>query len=210
MDGGYDSGYRACKCFWGTEPSSLVMRLSLIVDSFLGLDVLDAGCGEGKNALFLAARGGFVRACDVSEFAIANARELATTRAVEGVRFEVKDVRELQLQANRFDVVIAYGLLHCLRGRSEVSSLCRRLQSATRVGGYLILCAFNDRRQDLTAHPGFSPTLLAHDTYKDLFVDWTLIECSDSDLTETHPNNGIEHTHSMTRLLAKKHVQEQS
>jgi hypothetical protein len=27
IDGGYDSGYSVCPCFWGSEPGSLVARL---------------------------------------------------------------------------------------------------------------------------------------------------------------------------------------
>ena len=61
IDGGYDSGYRACPCFWGSDPGSLVSRLATIVPSFTGLQVLDAGCGEGKNAIFLAGKGAWLR-----------------------------------------------------------------------------------------------------------------------------------------------------
>jgi cyclopropane fatty-acyl-phospholipid synthase-like methyltransferase len=203
-DGGYDTGYRSCRCFWGTEPGSLVMKLSQVITSFVGLDVLDVGCGEGKNAMFFAARGAVVRAVDISEIAIDHARELASASRVYDILFDVKDARDLGLSPNQFDVVVAYGLFHCLGERDEISSVCTRLQSATRTGGYFILCAFNSRRQDLTAHPGFAPTILAHDDYAAMFSGWEILECTDKDLTEIHPNNGIQHTHSMTRILAKK------
>ena len=75
----------------------------------------------------------------------------------------------LSIRALSFDVVIAYGLMHCLPDEREVRSLCALLQEATKESGYLILCAFNDRFQDLSAHPGFTPTLLPHATYLDMF-----------------------------------------
>jgi tellurite methyltransferase len=203
-DGGYDNGYRACRCFWGTEPGSLVVKLSKVITSFRGLNVLDVGCGEGKNAMFFAARGAVVRAVDISEIAIARARELSSASGVNGILFDVKDVRNLRLSPDQFDVVVAYGLFHCLGDRSEIASICRQLQSAIRAGGYFILCAFNSRRQELTAHPGFTPTILGHEDYVGMFSGWEILDSTDKNLTEIHPNNGIEHTHSMTRLLAKK------
>jgi 2-polyprenyl-3-methyl-5-hydroxy-6-metoxy-1,4-benzoquinol methylase len=203
-DGGYDIGYGACECFWGTQPGSLVVKLGDSIKTFTGLSVFDAGCGEGKNSLFCAARGATVLGVDVSELAIAHARDQASATGNLSVRFEVSDVRDLPAGQGQYDVVIAYGLFHCFSGREEIEAVCGNLQSAIREGGYFILCAFNDRQQDLSAHPGFSPTLLHHDHYRNLFAEWELIDCTDSDLTETHPHNAIRHTHSMTRLLARK------
>jgi tellurite methyltransferase len=52
--GGYDDGYRACACFWGQRPGSLVPRLLEHIPDPAGVTVLDAACGEGKNAIYLA------------------------------------------------------------------------------------------------------------------------------------------------------------
>ena len=53
--GGYDDGYRNCPCFWGTEPGSLRKSCCAIhvVSVSRASPMLDAGCGEGKNAAFL-------------------------------------------------------------------------------------------------------------------------------------------------------------
>lgn len=204
IDGGYDSGYRVCPCFWGSDPGSLVARLAEIIPCFKGLQVLDAGCGEGKNALFLAGKGAVVRAYDISQLAIQHAEDLKSGYQGENVSFHAQDIRTIDLGMGSFDVVIAYGLMHCLPDEGEIRSLNALLQNATKEGGYLILCAFNDRFQDLSAHPGFNPTLLPHAAYLGMFAGWETMEASDKDLHETHPNNNIPHTHSMTRLIARK------
>jgi len=103
-----------------------------------------------------------------------------------------------------FDIVIAYGLLHCLRDFSEVKAVVSRLQSATRAGGQNVVCAFNNRRHDFSAHPGFDPCLLSHNAFLVLYQNWTVEAASDEDLYETHPHNGIPHFHSLTRLIARK------
>lgn len=203
-NGGYDSGYSACPCFWGSEPGSLVSKLTNIVPTLQGLRVLDAGCGEGKNALFLASRGAIVAAYDISQLAIQHAEYLKARQQAVNISFRVEDIRVVELDPESFDVVIAYGLAHCLPDEAEIHSLITRLQNSTKPSGYLILCAFNDRFQDLSAHPGFSPTLLPHTAYLNMFSGWDIIEESDRDLHETHPNNNIPHTHSMTRIIGQK------
>ncbi len=202
MSGGYDEGYRRCPCFWGTSPGSYVKILTRYVRSFDGLKVLDVGCGEGKNAVFLAGLGAVVDAVDVSPAAIENGTRM--WGKVSKVCWMVADIRELEL-SQEYDIVVAYGLCHCLNDSTEVSTVVAKLQAATARGGYNVLCAFNDRGQDLlSAHAGFEPCLLGHSDYLSQYASWTVLAASDSDLTERHPHNGIDHTHSLTRILAKR------
>ena len=208
MDGGYDEGYRACPCFWGSNPSSLVYELVDQIGDIRDLRVLDAGCGEGKNSIHLGAGGAQVTAYDVSSIAIEHATLAAQKAGLETIRFFVGDVREQEHLPGSFDIVIAYGLFHCLKDADEVRALCRSLQNVTAKGGYFVLCAFNDRAQDLSAHPGFNPTLLAHEEYVSLFGSWDLLQVHDRDLFEVHPHNNIPHSHSMTRILARKSINE--
>jgi len=202
MNGGYDAGYQACPCFWGDEPGSLLTRLVSRVADVASLRAFDAGCGEGKNAFYLASRGASVVAVDLSPWAIMNGR--ARHGDVPGIKWIVGDVGALRLPVGEYHVVVAYGLLHCLPDPAAVRDLVDRLMQATRPGGYQIVCAFNARFQDLRAHLDFSPTLLSHADILSLYDGWDVVEASDRDLVETHPHNNIQHTHSMTRLIARK------
>lgn len=201
-DGGYDEGYRKCPCFWGREPSSLVLKLQSFLPNLQDLTVLDAGCGEGKNAAYFANNGAIVRALDISEIAIVRARE--SWDPIENVKWEVADVRQLLLLPSSFDIVIAYGLLHCFSSTADIRNTVEKLKDATKESGFNIICTFNDRHQELDAHPGFHPCLLPHSLFIDLYSDWNILVESDSDLREQHPHNNIEHTHSMTRIIAQR------
>ncbi|MCK0149159.1 class I SAM-dependent methyltransferase [Marivita sp. S6314] len=199
-DGGYDDGYRACPCFWGKEPSSLVMKF-LEENKVEGSRILDAGCGEGKNAVALAKLGADVTAIDCSEVALHNAQNAFGGNSVH---WQCSDVRNLEAGVKPFDVVVAYGLLHCMPSADEIASLVHRLQELTEVDGWNIICAFNDRQHDLSAHPGFDPCLIPHSAYLRHYQGWEVTFSSDEDLHETHPHNNIPHVHSMTRLIARK------
>ncbi len=200
-NGGYDNGYASCPCFWGQEPGSLIVELFTLLPSLSGLTVLDAGCGEGKNAHAVAGRGAKVVAVDCSELALANGRHAFPHDPID---WQCCDVGEADYGIEKFDLVIAYGFFHCLDSEQNIAKVIQRLQNATRLGGLHIVCAFNSRAQDLTAHPGFNPCLISHSQYVKFYDGWEILRSSDTDLHEVHPHNLIPHSHSMTRFIARK------
>lgn len=199
-NGGYDDGYRLCPCLWGDKPGSLVSRV-FGNDRPLSLKVLDLGCGEGKNAAYFSRRGATVDAVDCSDHALRNAE--SRWGPLQGVTWHLEDAATFvgKLECN-YDVVVMYGLLHCLSTPVDALSLISRCRELTNRGGLHIVCAFNRRSQDLSAHPNFEPLLLDHGTYVHAYDGWH-VEASDEDLFETHPHNGIPHHHSLTRLIAR-------
>jgi 2-polyprenyl-3-methyl-5-hydroxy-6-metoxy-1,4-benzoquinol methylase len=79
----------------------------------IGGQVLDAGCGLGDNAIYLARCGYAVTGFDSSPTAIEHARTRACDSGVE-VSFEVADATELTGFDGRFDTVVDSALYHCL------------------------------------------------------------------------------------------------
>ena len=159
--GGYDDGYASSQCFWGKQPGSLVRQLAHYFPSFENVSVLDAGCGEGKNAYWLADRGARVLALDISPLALSNAIDFRANN--QNVTFLEADFTKCKLGSDKYDICIAYGLLHCLPNESQVAAACDRLKYFTKPGGYLVICTINSRRPiDTAAHPFLNPCLLAH------------------------------------------------
>ena len=201
----YDEGYRDCPCFWGTEAASMVRYFEDIEGcSFANKIVLDLGAGEGKNSNYCAIRGASVDAVEISNAAIENS--LSSFGQHDNVSWINKDaIVYCEDNVKKYDIVISYGLYHCFSSYDDVHNSVLRLQNSTKSNGVHILCAFNDRYHDMEkAHPGFEPCLISHQNYLELYADWDILFESDKDLRETHPHNGVEHTHSMTRLIARK------
>jgi cyclopropane fatty-acyl-phospholipid synthase-like methyltransferase len=158
------------------------------------------GCGEGKNAFALANAGASVVAVDCSELALKNGKAAFGSANIE---WHHKDCLSYLRDCEGFDVVVMYGLLHCLGSVGEIASVIAGAVRATNIGGYHLLVAFNDGSHDLSAHPSFKPTLASHAFYVGQYGAHEITSVEDAVLHETHPNNGIPHFHSLTRLVAR-------
>jgi hypothetical protein len=97
-----------------------------------------------------------------------------------------------------------YGLLHCLSSSDKIASVVALALSKTNPGGHHIVAVFNDGPHDLSAHPGFTPTLLPHAFYRNVYRGQRILFGEADTIYETHPHNKIPHFHSLTRLVVEK------
>jgi SAM-dependent methyltransferase len=201
--GGYDDGYQACIPFWGEKPADLVQLVPFLFKQSDFLNALDIGCGEGKNANFLASLGINVKAIDISEAAINNARKLYGS--IKNIEFDVIDARKYNYCVQAYDIVVFTGILHCLDNEIDINDIIKDIKSATIIGGVNILSVFNDASNDFSGHQrSFNPCLLPHKFYIGLYESWEILHQSNKILEDTHPNNNISHHHSITRIMARK------
>lgn len=105
--------------------------------------VLDAGCGTGENALFLAARGFEVVGVDAVEAAVEAARRKAAERGL-AVEFLVDDALALGDLGRAFATVIDSGLFHTFDDGERLRYV-GSLAGALRVGGRYHLLCFSER-----------------------------------------------------------------
>lgn len=110
---------------------------------------LDAGCGEGADALWLAERGWDVLAVDISTVALDRAAADAERRGLAGrVRFEQADLTRWT-PAGRFDLVTC-SYVHATE--AVRGALYARLAGAVATGGTLLLVQ-HDPREGAAVHP---------------------------------------------------------
>jgi SAM-dependent methyltransferase len=111
--------------------------------------VLDAGCGSGENALYLASRGHSVVGIDAAPSAIARATRKAHERGLRNVTFVEADACDIPGFDAAFDTVLDCGFFHVLSAADQARYV-RALQRATRPGATLHLLCFSDANPPLT------------------------------------------------------------
>jgi SAM-dependent methyltransferase len=112
-----------------------------VAESISG-SVLDAGCGTGDTALFLASRGNQFTGIDFLEEPIRRAKLKAAERGLN-VTFLVKDAMTLKDWTERFDNVIDSGLFHVFSDEDR-KRYAAGLATVLKPGGRLYLMCFSD------------------------------------------------------------------
>jgi tellurite methyltransferase len=104
-----------------------------------GMRVLDAGCGAGRNLVFLLREGFDLWGVDESAEAIAQVRQLAGRLAprLPADRFRVEQIDALSLATGSIDVVISSAVLHFARDDAHWLAMVREMWRVLKPGGML-------------------------------------------------------------------------
>jgi len=101
--------------------------------------VLDAGCGSGRNLLYLMRMGCRVSAVDTNKDAVAGVRAMATELAtgLPDGNFRVEPVEKLSFDDASFDVVLSCAVLHFARDAAHFDAMVNEMWRVLRPGGML-------------------------------------------------------------------------
>jgi SAM-dependent methyltransferase len=146
----WDASYRDGPAPWDIGgPQPAIVRLASS-GAFTGT-VLDAGCGSGENALYLASLDLRVVGVDVAEIALGRARDNARERGLDAT-FVTGDAFALERLGRRFETVLDCGLFHTFDA-DERPRYVASLASVVDVGGTLHLLCFSDEGPGVGPHP---------------------------------------------------------
>ncbi len=102
--------------------------------------IADVGCGTGQFSCFLGAKGRDVYAFDFSEESIDKAKQLKNKLKLDNVKFEKKDLFELNIPDNSFDYTFCLGVLH---HTPEPYRGYKNLVRITKHKGYIVIVTIN-------------------------------------------------------------------
>jgi cyclopropane fatty-acyl-phospholipid synthase-like methyltransferase len=152
----------------------------VLADQIRG-SVLDAGCGTGDIALFLAGRGNQVTGIDYLEEPIRRAKQKAAEQGLSA-NFLVKDATSLNEWSERFDNVVDSGLFHVFSNEDRKKYVAG-LATVLKPGGRLFLMCFSDEE------PGTEgPRRVSKQELQDAFADGWQIESIEPSRFETRPD----------------------
>ena len=180
------------------RPSSEIVSLAERLPA--GASVLDAGCGEGRNARFLAARGFRVDAFDVSAAGI---EKLTRMAASEGIRVNAwaDDLNTFEF-SRCYDLIISHGVLHLL-ARDVWSGVIAQMQAHTRRGGVNVVAVFTDEIPPSDDLAPFVRGLFKPGELANSYADWRQEQAVSYVLEDEHPG-GVRHRHAIDKVVAWK------
>ena len=197
----WDARYGSRERIWSGEPNR---QLVAEAASLPPARALDAGSGEGADALWLAGRGWRVTAVDVSPVALARAAARAAERGDEvtsRVAWEHADVRTWSPQLAAYELVSAQFLHPAPHVRPQV---VRRLAAAVAPGGVLLYVGHDP--SDLGVVPHGHPEVLAAVSEITRLLDrdaWDVEVAEARPRPGTHPDGGAV-THHDAVLRARR------
>ena len=166
------------------RPQGAIVRLAgsgLIVGS-----VLDAGCGTGENALYLAGLGHPVVGVDFAAAAIQRATEKAVDRGLP-VDFRRADALDLAALHRTFDAILDVGLFHTFDD-GERPRYAASLGAALRPGGLAFLLCWSDRNPF-----GRGPRRVSQWEIRESFGEGWRVEAIDPEWLDTRLPDGRIH-----------------
>ncbi|MDR6781900.1 tellurite methyltransferase [Pedobacter africanus] len=100
--------------------------------------ILDAGCGTGRNLLYLLKSGANVFGVDQNPEAIAKLRALAGSfsQVDPQENFKVASVEQLPFENEHFDLVISSAVLHFAENLSHFEAMLNSMWRVLKPGGY--------------------------------------------------------------------------
>lgn len=152
----WDRRYASGELVWGTEANVFVR------EHLMGLAprrVLDLGCGQGRNAIWLAGQGHMVTGLDLSPVAIERARALAAEAGVN-VEFAAVDLaREWQPPSGEYDLIV---MSYLQLPESTRRAVHARAIEALAPGGMIFLVAHHaDNLEQGVGGPPYPEVLFA-------------------------------------------------
>ena len=200
----YDKRYHTEGYYWGLSPSHLCYEIMRLKPPTKPYRVLDMGCGEGKDAVFLARNGYHVTAFDISEQGLAKARGLAEHWGVT-VDFFKADIRDFRPETE-FDIIFSSGVFHYIP-QGQRKSVIESLKEHTTPNGIHVINVFV-RKPFIPLPPDMEESELAAGDWKsgELFMyyhDW-LFRKNEERIFDCN-SGGIPHKHCMDVMIAEKY-----
>lgn len=203
----FDSAYSTRSPVFGTTPTRCVVDVEAALER--SSTIIDLGCGDGRDTLYLLARGHRVRAIDQSGQGIAALERRARESALyDRLSTLVVSVQDWQAPEHPVDALIGITVLDHIPPEAH-ESLFRKIEQSVRSGGYVALEMHSDRdpsQNSIAAVSEFSSAIKSwsHANYliERFSSAWRVL--SYSDRIELDSDHGPIHTHGFCTIVALK------
>lgn len=183
---------------FSNEPNKTLTEFEHLINT--PSKVLEAGCGEGQNAIYLAGQGHLVDAFDLSENAIVKLKRRCELSNVQINAFTA-DLTTYRFE-QFYDMIICFGTLHFV-AKDEWKKFINNAKGYTNAGGIHIMQIFTDAVPASEDIAPFAVGLAKDGELKELYADWEILQFKSYVFEDEHPNVP-KHLHASNKIVAKR------
>ena len=167
----WDERYSEAGQLWGLEPNRFLVE---VAEDLPRGSVLDLGCGQGRNSVWLATRGFEVTGLDLSPVAVEQAARFAEDVGVD-VEFSAADITTWQPEGRTWDVVLLSYIHLPEAGRKKIHATA--VESLAPGGRVIVIAHHLDNLERGIGGPPYPDLLLTEDLLREDFADLEIDRC---------------------------------
>lgn len=197
----YNKTYQNNPNLWGNKPNNLISMFEK--DFEPNSNVLDLGCGQGRDALYMAKKGFNVVAADSSSTAIEQLLEKAKQEQLTNITAKCIDVNNFNLESDKYQIINIHNLMQFI-GKDNNLKLINNVKNNLSPNGFVIIKAFTTKDPEylkkIATHTFFEPNEL-----KKLFNSFKIRHYIEHIIKDIgHGNKPEPHYHGIVELVAQK------
>lgn len=181
------------------EPNSTIKEFEYLLKK--DSSIIEVGCGEGQNVLYLAKMGySDIDAFDLSVAGIAKLGKICEQNGL-CINSFVSDLTTYEFSKS-YDCVISFATL-CFVEKVKWKQFILRAKEHTNQGGIHIIHIFTN---EVPASPDIAPFavgLADEGEIKKLYEDWEILQFKSYVFDDEHPNVP-KHQHAVNKIVARK------
>jgi tellurite methyltransferase len=187
---------------FGTKPNRTIETMWETFDKDWA--ILDVGCGEGKNPLFLAEQGfKNIDAFDLSQAGIKKLLRIAAEKNLK-VNAWVQDISEFNFSKS-YDIIMSHGMLHFVEIEKWKKFIIDAKEN-TKTDGINIMQIFTNQVPASYDIAPFIKGLAEEGELESMYKDWQIISSSSHVFEDEHPGVA-KHLHASNTIVAKKNIE---
>ena len=194
----YNKLYKKNKNVWGDQPNKWLEMIWQDVDP--GSFVLDLGCGQGRDSVFLAKKNFKIIAVDSAQTGIDDLYKSIDENNLDNIQAICQKVEDFEIEKDKYSIINARNVFQFL-DKNDVLKIITNIKSNLKPDGFVVINGFTISEPLFKKGNGFfDPNELSK-----LFSDFKIIfyqEIIEDDLG--HPGGEEPHQHHVVRLIAQK------
>lgn len=197
----YNKIYSSSNVSEDIKPSQTI---NLIWKNFLlGGFILDLGCGQGRDSLFLAKNNFSVTAIDSSGVAINQIEIKKDEFCLDNLELICGDISNFEIEKDKYDVIICRNVLNFLDKKISLE-LINSIKNHSKIGAYIIIDVFTKNDPSFLSNNKFNCYFEEQELLK-IFSDFKVVYYLENIILDNgHPGFETPHKHGVSKIIVQK------